>query len=61
LGSGIVFDKGEGIRVVVSGRDMRLPEWDNPHVAYKEPVPNKGDHNIHLGGKNSRYILIPKV
>ena len=59
---GIVFEKGEGMRIIVSGCDMRLPEWDNPHVAYKEPVPNKGKHNIHLGGQwSDSYILIPKV
>jgi predicted acyl esterase len=59
---GVVFEKGEGLRVVVSGRDMRLAEWDNPHVAYMEPVFNKGSHRIHLGGKYAEtYVLLPKV
>jgi uncharacterized protein len=59
---GIVFEKGEGLRVMISGRDMRLPEWDNPHVANVEPVFNKGNHRIHLGGKYSdSYVLLPKV
>jgi uncharacterized protein len=59
---GIVFEKGEGMRVVVSGRDMRLPEWDNPHVAFMEPVCNKGTHKIHLGGKYAdSFVLVPKV
>jgi len=59
---GVVFEKGEGLRVVVSGRDMRLPEWDNPHVAYMEPVFNKGSHRIHLGSKYAEsYVLLPKV
>jgi uncharacterized protein len=59
---GIVFEKGEGLRLVISGRDMRLPEWDNPHVAYKEPVFNKGRHNVHLGGKFAdSYLLVPYV
>jgi hypothetical protein len=41
---------------------MRLPEWDNPHVAYMEPVFNKGRHRIHLGGKYAEsYVLLPKV
>jgi predicted acyl esterase len=59
---GIVFEKGEGLRVHLSGRDMRLPEWDNPHVANMEPVFNKGSHNVHLGGKyKESYLLIPKI
>jgi len=59
---GIVFEKGEGLRLLISGRDMRLPEWDNPHVAYKEPVLNKGTHNVHLGGQYAEsYVLLPKV
>ena len=59
---GIVFERGEGIRVQISGRDMRLPEWDNPHVANMEPVFNKGTHNVHLGGKYTEsFLLIPKV
>ena len=59
---GIVFEKGEGLRLHVSGRDMRLPEWDNPHVAHMEPQFNKGDHNIHIGGKYAEsHLLIPKV
>jgi uncharacterized protein len=59
---GIVFERGEGIRVQISGRDMRLPEWDNPHVANMEPVFNKGTHNVHLGGKyGESFLLIPKV
>jgi hypothetical protein len=59
---GIVFEKGEALRVVISGRDMRLPEWDNPHVAFMEPICNKGKHNIHLGDKYAEsYVLIPKL
>jgi predicted acyl esterase len=59
---GIVFEKGEGLRINVSGRDMRLPEWDNPHVAHMEPQFNQGNHSIHLGGKYAEsYLIIPKV
>jgi hypothetical protein len=59
---GIVFEKGEGLRVHLSGRDMRLPEWDNPHVAHMEPQFNIGRHNVHVGGKYAEsYLLIPKV
>jgi len=59
---GIVFEKGEGLRVNISGRDMRLPEWDNPHVAGMEPQFNQGRHNVHLGGKYKQsYLVIPKV
>jgi len=59
---GIVFEKGEGLRVNLSGRDMRLPEWDNPHVANMEPVFNVGTHKVHLGGEYAEsYVLIPRV
>jgi predicted acyl esterase len=59
---GIVFERGEGLRINVSGRTMTLPEWDNPHVANMEPCYNVGNHNVHLGGEHSdSYIIIPKV
>jgi uncharacterized protein len=59
---GIVFERGEGLRLRISGVDMRLPEWDNPHVAYKDPTFNKGLHNVHLGGEYAEsYLLVPKV
>jgi len=60
--SGIVFEKGEGLRVNISGRDMRLPEWDNPHVANMEPMFNRGFHSVHLGGKYAEsHLIIPKI
>jgi uncharacterized protein len=59
---GIVFEKGEGIRVNISGRDMRLPEWDNPLVKDMEPICNKGQHHVHLGGNYAdSYVLIPYI
>ena len=59
---GIVFEKGEGLRLQISGKTMVLPEWDNPHVAHAEPKFNKGFHNVHLGDKYANsFLLVPKL
>lgn len=59
---GVVYEKGEGLRLQISGKTMVLPEWDNPMVKHQEPLFNKGRHNIHVGGEYSgSYLLIPKV
>jgi predicted acyl esterase len=59
---GVVYEKGEGLRLQISGRTMALPEWDNPMVKHQEPVFNKGIHNVHLGGEFAdSYLLIPKL
>jgi len=59
---GIIFEKGEGLRLQISGKTMVLPEWDNPHVKHQEPVFNKGSHNFHLGGNfKDSYLLVPKL
>ncbi|KAK5061392.1 hypothetical protein LTR84_007934 [Exophiala bonariae] len=59
---GIVFEKGEALRLQISGKTMVLPEWDNPHVAHAEPNFNRGFHNVHLGGKYAdSYLLVPKL
>lgn len=60
---GVIFEKGEGLRLQVSGKTMVLPEWDNPHVKHMEPEFNKGTHNIHLGGDyaGESYLLVPKL
>ena len=59
---GVVYEKGEGLRLQISGKTMVLPEWDNPMVAHQEPLFNKGRHNIHLGGEYSdSYLLVPKL
>jgi predicted acyl esterase len=59
---GIVYEKGEGLRLQISGKTMVLPEWDNPHVAHQEPTFNKGLHNVHLGGEyRESYLLVPQV
>jgi hypothetical protein len=59
---GIIFEKGEGLRLQVSGKTMVLAEWDNPHVKGQEPLFNKGIHNVHLGGEHAEsYLLIPKL
>lgn len=59
---GVVYEKGEGLRLQISGKTMVLPEWDNPHVKHMEPQFNKGKHNVHLGGEYAEsYLLVPKV
>ena len=58
---GIVYEKGEGLRLQISGKTMVLPEWDNPHVKNMEPNFNVGFHNIHLGGEHQSYLLVPKL
>lgn len=60
---GVVYEKGEGLRLQISGKTMVLPEWDNPHVAHQEPNFNKGHHNVHLGGEYAEksYLLVPRV
>lgn len=59
---GVVYEKGEGLRLQISGKTMALPEWDDPLVKHQEPVFNQGRHNIHLGGDHSEsYLLIPKL
>ena len=60
---GIVYERGEGLRLQISGKSMVLPEWDNPHVAHAEPKFNKGHHRIHLGGEYAAesYLLVPQL
>ncbi|KAK5406768.1 hypothetical protein LTR06_008262 [Exophiala xenobiotica] len=60
---GVVYDKGEGLRLQISGKTMALPEWDNPHVKHQEPVFNKGMHNVHLGNEFAveSYLLVPRL
>ncbi|KIX00634.1 uncharacterized protein Z518_09699 [Rhinocladiella mackenziei CBS 650.93] len=60
---GVVYEKGESLRLQISGKTMALPEWDNPHVKHQEPVFNKGRHNIHLGKDyaSESYLLVPRL
>ena len=59
---GILYEKGEGLRLQISGKTMVLPEWDNPHVKHMEPQFNKGRHRVHLGGDYAEsHLLVPRV
>ncbi|KAI1623333.1 X-Pro dipeptidyl-peptidase C-terminal non-catalytic domain-containing protein [Exophiala viscosa] len=60
---GVVYEKGEGLRLQISGKTMALPEWDNPHVKHQEPVFNRGIHRLHLGGEyaGESYLLVPRL
>lgn len=59
---GVVYEKGEGLRLQISGKSMVLPEWDNPHVKHMEPNFNKGQHRVHLGGQYAQsHLLVPML
>jgi len=58
---GVVYEKGEGLRLQISGKTMVLPEWDNPHVKHMEPQFNRGRHCVHLGGEFDSFLLVPRV
>jgi predicted acyl esterase len=59
---GIIYEKGEGLRLQISGKTMVLPEWDNPHVKHAEPQFNKGRHRVHLGGEFAgSFLLVPQL
>jgi predicted acyl esterase len=59
---GVIFEKGEGLRLQISGKTIVLPEWDNPHVKHQEPLFNKGWHNVHLGGEYAdSFLLVPVI
>lgn len=57
---GVVYEKGEGLRLQISGKTMVLPEWDTPKVKHMEPQFNKGQHRIHLGSDYDSFLLVPK-
>ena len=59
---GVVYEKGEGLRLQISGKTMVLPEWNVPGVKHQEPVFNRGKHNVHLGGDYAQsFLLVPKL
>ena len=58
---GVIYEKGEAIRLQISGKTMVLPEWDTPKVKHMEPKFNKGRHNVHLGTEYDSFLLVPRI
>jgi len=54
LPSSTVFDAGESLRLVVSGRDI----VEFARFGHDETV-NQGSHEMHAGGAHPSYLLIP--
>ena len=58
--SGTGFDAGEGLRVVVQGRDVY--DYPKPSVyARHEDTRNRGVHILHMGGEHDSHLLVPEV
>lgn len=56
----MVFAKGEGLVLKVSGHDMSLPEVAEMRLV--EPIDeNKGRHDIHAGGDYDSYLVLPRL
>ena len=58
--SGTRFEKGEGLRLVIQGRDIY--DYPKPSVyARHEKLVNAGRHTIHTGPARSGFLLAPVV
>jgi predicted acyl esterase len=56
--SGTRFAAGEGLRLVVQGRDVN--DYPKPSVyARHENGANRGRHSIHTGGGHDAHLLVP--
>lgn len=57
---GMVFEKGEGIMLRVSGGEMIYPEF--VHLAPTEPEDeNAGSHVVHTGGQYDSCLILPVI
>ena len=58
--SGTRFEAGEGLRLIIQGRDVHV--YPKPSVqSLHEDTVNRGHHVIHTGGGFDSYLLIPVV
>lgn len=57
---GMVFAKGEGIMLRVSGHDMCLPETEMCRLEEPDDV-NVGRHTLHTGGEFDSSLTIPVI
>ncbi|KAI1343288.1 Alpha/Beta hydrolase protein [Xylariaceae sp. FL0016] len=53
---GIEYEAGEGVRVVVSGRNFAVNNFGT-----LEHVRNKGTHKVHMGAETASYVVLPFV
>ncbi|EKJ71661.1 hypothetical protein FPSE_08107 [Fusarium pseudograminearum CS3096] len=53
---GIEYEAGESIRAIVCGRNLGVSNFGS-----LEHNDNKGTHNVHLGGENASYVILPFV
>lgn len=62
---GMTFGPGEGITVIISGHDLKLPEVIPPFpvsLALKMcNDENRGTHRIHSGGDVASFVMIPFI
>jgi predicted acyl esterase len=57
---GMVFEKGEGLMLRISGHSMIYPEFE--HLQLTEPKDeNIGLHTVHTGGQYESSLIIPVV
>lgn len=59
---GMVFEPGEGIRLVVAGHDLAYPELVGFGPEPTEPTDeNVGKFHIHTGGENASSLMLPFI
>ncbi|KAM0747693.1 alpha/beta-hydrolase [Meredithblackwellia eburnea MCA 4105] len=58
---GAQFEKGESIRVDISGHNPNVPELQALARKMPESERNKGAHFVHFGGKYNNRIILPFV
>ncbi|KAH8673357.1 X-Pro dipeptidyl-peptidase C-terminal non-catalytic domain-containing protein [Xylariales sp. PMI_506] len=57
---GIVFEKGEGLMLRISGHEMAYPEFENLKLSEPEDE-NVGFHVVHTGGQYESTLVIPVI
>lgn len=57
---GMVFAKGEGIMLRISGHDMCLPEFELVRVLEADDA-NVGVHNVHTGKEYPSSLTLPVI
>ncbi|KAJ1336181.1 hypothetical protein MN608_02929 [Microdochium nivale] len=54
--TGIEFEAGESVRIVISGRSLAVSNFGT-----HEHNDNKGTHQVHLGGEHASHVILPFV
>jgi uncharacterized protein len=55
------FSPGQGLRVVVQGKDIVTRALPNSPLMRHENTRNQGAHVIHTGGMYDSYLLVPVI